>query len=924
MYRPNPTAGLSLFDPKDKTKKFVGTPDYLAPETIKGDGQDEMSDWWSLGCILFEFMYGFPPFHSSSPELVFENILSHNIQWPGAEKGEAAIPGSTLVKDLINRLLCVDPTRRLGSNGRALEIKSHAIFKSINWVTLWDEEASFVPAIDEPDSTDYFDARGAELNDFPVDDDEDEGNEDDEDESNGEDEDNDGETDDEIDENNNADNGDELVDKTLVVQNMSPTLNTVSEGSSSQSNSLRELGEFPRVVGSHKVKASHGKHGGDSSGSGSGGSGSGGSGRRKKLMPFHIPAHVRGQRRHGRRPSDSFGIGSDDFGSFQFKNLPVLEKANKDVINRLKSEHMEHMGHRASISTSSSNSGGMMMASGSPLSISDGSESSIGLNTVIGCSTLGELPLRPHSTTPASGSMFRRPISPNTVVVGSPDTQGPSTESLNSPDVSLSFTNSPLPAVEGGSFSNVALLRASRDRTSSFSSRDDNDSSDSQLHSPRNSPRNSVPILNLVNGNKKANLVLSGSAGSTMGSIGISNTHISFSGVDSDTSMTNSPPILSPALSSPISMTRFHAHRRLSNMTSSPELGSYGSNGCGELMRRTSINVSGFQTSNVTVTSMPTVTTTTTATSTGTTSTSSSPLLNVRPLLHHSNQATGLFDMSPFNSDTEDSRSSALMRVHRRRQLSRRLSNIGIGTGTTRNINYMPYSALSSPATAAGSFGVSGENHGKRHVLSGNNSSSSSLAKKTLSMGNLARVAAQSTGGSSPFGTPAVTPKSTTTSPMNNTVKTPTMPMGTPVTPLSSLLESRKPLYRRLNCLVCDSNPVWRFSIESMLTNLGCLAVAVSNTPEGIRRSTGEVIFDVILTEFSFPRPCPSGEDLVKLIHNTANPNTNTPVICVTSYLKDEMMMNVFNGIIEKPVNSKKLSDMLEKLCCWKPLVKQR
>ena len=36
---------MALFDPDDSTRRFVGTPDYLAPETVRGVGQDETSDW---------------------------------------------------------------------------------------------------------------------------------------------------------------------------------------------------------------------------------------------------------------------------------------------------------------------------------------------------------------------------------------------------------------------------------------------------------------------------------------------------------------------------------------------------------------------------------------------------------------------------------------------------------------------------------------------------------------------------------------------------------------------------------------------------------------------------------------------------------------------------------------------------------------
>ena len=54
-------------------------------------------------------------------------------------------------------------------------------------------------------------------------------------------------------------------------------------------------------------------------------------------MPLHIPAHVRDSR--SRRSSEP--VVADDFGNFQFKNLPVLEKANKDVIQKLRADAMQ-------------------------------------------------------------------------------------------------------------------------------------------------------------------------------------------------------------------------------------------------------------------------------------------------------------------------------------------------------------------------------------------------------------------------------------------------------------------------------------------------------------------------------------------------------------------------------------------------------
>ncbi|CAF4751472.1 unnamed protein product, partial [Rotaria magnacalcarata] len=62
-------------------------------------------------------------------------------------------------KNLIEQLLEHDPSKRLGTLGGAHDIRSHSFCSSINWNTLLREKADFVPVLESPDDTSYFDTR---------------------------------------------------------------------------------------------------------------------------------------------------------------------------------------------------------------------------------------------------------------------------------------------------------------------------------------------------------------------------------------------------------------------------------------------------------------------------------------------------------------------------------------------------------------------------------------------------------------------------------------------------------------------------------------------------------------------------------------------------------------------------------------------
>ena len=110
---------------------------------------------WAVGVITYEFLYGIPPFNDETPEKVFANIINRRIEWHLED-----IDFSEEVMDYMQRLLTSDPKQRLGFNGPG-EVRQHAWFKEIDWETVTTTEAQFVPQVEDPESTDYFDPRGA-------------------------------------------------------------------------------------------------------------------------------------------------------------------------------------------------------------------------------------------------------------------------------------------------------------------------------------------------------------------------------------------------------------------------------------------------------------------------------------------------------------------------------------------------------------------------------------------------------------------------------------------------------------------------------------------------------------------------------------------------------------------------------------------
>nr|AML79617.1 putative LOV domain-containing protein [Neurachne munroi] len=114
-------------DPATPSNSFVGTEEYIAPEVITGAPHTSAIDWWALGILLYEMLYGRTPFRGKNRKKTFYNILHKDLTFP------SSIPVSLAAKQLIHGLLQRDPSSRLGSTAGANDIKQHPFFEDIYW-----------------------------------------------------------------------------------------------------------------------------------------------------------------------------------------------------------------------------------------------------------------------------------------------------------------------------------------------------------------------------------------------------------------------------------------------------------------------------------------------------------------------------------------------------------------------------------------------------------------------------------------------------------------------------------------------------------------------------------------------------------------------------------------------------------------------
>ncbi|ORY88803.1 kinase-like domain-containing protein [Leucosporidium creatinivorum] len=134
----------------------AGSMAYMAPEVLAKRGYFATVDWWSLGIVAYELLFGKRPYRGKTNSSLTQSILKDHIKFPDNAEQIVSPEGLDLLKGVsrrrsLCRLLQRDIRKRLGCRhmGGLEAFKAHPWFADYDWEKLERKEA--IPPF-EPDS----------------------------------------------------------------------------------------------------------------------------------------------------------------------------------------------------------------------------------------------------------------------------------------------------------------------------------------------------------------------------------------------------------------------------------------------------------------------------------------------------------------------------------------------------------------------------------------------------------------------------------------------------------------------------------------------------------------------------------------------------------------------------------------------------
>ena len=136
--------GVAKIKKKDNSSETSGTPGYMAPEVLMGQNHSFTVDFFAIGIMGYEFMFGKRPYLGKNRKEI-KNIIVRK----QAKINQSDLPYNWSVESMhfINECLKRKENKRLGFNYGIIELKNHSWFKNFEWNKIYNKimPSPFIP-----------------------------------------------------------------------------------------------------------------------------------------------------------------------------------------------------------------------------------------------------------------------------------------------------------------------------------------------------------------------------------------------------------------------------------------------------------------------------------------------------------------------------------------------------------------------------------------------------------------------------------------------------------------------------------------------------------------------------------------------------------------------------------------------------------